>query len=154
MGLVQTTSPLVFQWYTDQPCHPSCPVLLPSRCKGTGRGLLVWHNQRSLIFFSLYNCLIIKRKFLWSFRELLCRKPPLQASFGKPGQSMGQSLQAACTGTHQACSWVQPSLPAGGDGICWSMYLGSTWCRWKYNTELNNNLARSSQSWLYLFIFN
>lgn len=138
MGLVKATSLLVFQWHTDPLWHPSYSEVLPSRWKGTGRGLHVWHNQRSLIF-SLYNCLIIKREFSWSFYDLLGQKPPLQASLRKLAQ---------------ACSWLQPSLPAGGDGICWSVYLSSTWCRWKDNSELNNDLARSSQSWPYLFIFN
>lgn len=124
-----------------------------------GRQRLSCTVQSSDPYFLLYNCYNQQ----WVLIMLLWATVPKTItagitvqhleSFGSPCDSLTGSTHWSLSGQPMTVA-KRASLPADVEEICWSMYLGSPWCRWKGNAELNNNLARSSQNWAYLFIFN
>lgn len=148
-------SALMYQKHTSPSHHPSSSEELPSRWKWAGRDLHVHYNRKPRIFYCItmsshtalmnfcaenhhckHNCTAHRK--LWQ----LCWWDSLTGSahWDLSGQPMTADNRT--------------SSPAEGEEISWTVYLGSKWRRQKDNAELNNNLARSSQNWGYLFIFN
>lgn len=128
---------------------------LPSRWKWAGRDLRVHYNHKPCIFY----CITVRSyTALMNFSVENCDCKHNCTALGRLWQLCWWDILTSST--HWDLSG-QPmtadnrtSSPAEEEEISWTVYLGSTWCRRKDNAELNNNLARSSQSQTYLFIFN